>query len=195
MRVNIDEIKEAGLHRGWDLSREVVDEMVSGDPAGYRARAGLHMEGDFRKVERRVLFAARGEAELTVPCGRCLGTVSLDLPLEVQMTFVPQDEVEVERGEEGGSREDRPHTRVAGSFRADTLNEETYQGKVIEVDPVVREQLLLQLPTYPVCQESCKGLCSVCGANLNERDCGCDRRVPDPRWAGLEKLKQKSKEE
>jgi uncharacterized protein len=57
---------------------------------------------------------------------------------------------------------------------------------------VVREQLLLALPSYPVCQEGCKGLCSVCGANLNERDCGCDRHVPDPRWAGLEKLKTKS---
>jgi uncharacterized protein len=194
MRVNIDEIKEAGLRRDWDLSRETVDEMVSGDPAGYRARNGLHMQGDFRKVERRLLFQARGQAELTAPCGRCLGTVLVDVPLDVGMTFVPQDEVEVEEGE-GEGREDRPHTRVAGSFRADTLNEETYEGKVIDVDPVVREQLVLMLPTYPVCQESCKGLCSVCGANLNERDCGCDRHVPDPRWAGLEKLKLKSKEE
>lgn len=195
MRVNIDEIREAGLRRDWDLSRETVDEMVSGDPAGYRARNGLHIEGDFRKVERRVLFGARGQAELTVTCGRCLGAVALDLPFEVQMTFVPQDEVEDERGEGEGGRKDRPHIRVAGSFRSDTLNEETYQGKYIDVDPVVREQLLLLLPTYPVCQESCKGLCSVCGANLNERDCGCDRHVPDPRWAGLEKIKQKSKEE
>ena len=51
--------------------------------------------------------------------------------------------------------------------------------------------LLLALPAYPVCQEACKGLCSVCGANLNERECSCDRRVPDPRWAGLEKLREK----
>ena len=195
MRVNIDEIKEAGLHRGWDLSRETVDEMVSGDPAGYRARAALHMEGDFRKVERRVLFDARGQAELTVTCGRCLGPVEVDVPLEVRMTFVPQEEVEDERGRDEDERGDRPRTRVAGSFRADTLNEETFKGRVIDVDPVIREQLLLGLPPYPVCQESCKGLCSVCGANLNERDCGCDRHVPDPRWAGLEKLKQKSKEE
>src|SRR5215208_5196010 len=104
MRVNIDEIKEAGLHRGWDLSRETVDEMVSGDPAGYRARAALHMEGDFRKVERRVLFHASGNAALTAPCGRCLGTVAVDVPLDVQMTFVPQDEVEDGRDDVGGGR-------------------------------------------------------------------------------------------
>ena len=49
--------------------------------------------------------------------------------------------------------------------------------------------MLLSLPAYPVCQEGCKGLCSVCGNNLNERECGCDRKVPDPRWAGLAKVK------
>jgi uncharacterized protein len=59
---------------------------------------------------------------------------------------------------------------------------------VIDLDPVVREQLLLALPGYPVCREDCKGLCTVCGVNLNERDCGCDRHVPDPRWAALEKF-------
>ncbi len=205
MRVNIDEIKEGGLHRGWDLTRETVDEMVSGDPAGYRARGALHLEGDFAKVERRVLLSAKGRAELTAPCGRCLSAVDVEVPLDVRMTFVPEDEV-IE-AEEGGrdhhrdredrhrDREDRPGARIAGSFRADAIDEETYAGKVIDVDPVVREQLVLALPSYPVCVESCKGLCSVCGANLNERDCGCDRHVPDPRWAGLEKLRQKTKEE
>ena len=51
------------------------------------------------------------------------------------------------------------------------------------------EQILLALPAYPVCGEGCKGLCPVCGANLNERECGCDRKVPDPRWAGLKDIK------
>ncbi len=54
---------------------------------------------------------------------------------------------------------------------------------------MVREQLVLSLPADPVCREDCQGLCTVCGANLNERDCGCDRHVPDPRWAGLKNIK------
>ncbi|GEJ56163.1 hypothetical protein AMYX_09040 [Anaeromyxobacter diazotrophicus] len=190
MRVNIDEIKEGGLERAWDLPRETVDEMVQGDPAAYRARAPLHVDARLRKVERRVLFDARGEAALTAPCGRCLTPVELEVPLEFELTYVPADEAEEEAatGEQGG---DHAATRVAGSFAAESADEETYSGKVIDLDPAVREQLLLALPRYPVCQESCKGLCSVCGANLNERDCGCDRHVPDPRWAGLEKLKKK----
>ena len=194
MRVNIDEIKEGGLQRAWDLTRETVDEIVRGDRAGYRARGPLHVEGEFEKVERRVLFGASGRATLTAPCGRCLTTVEVEVPVDFQLTFVPQEEQAV-GDEDGGDEQERGRRRVAGSFGTEDVNEETYAGKVIDVDPVVREQLLLALPSYPVCRDSCRGLCSVCGANLNERDCGCDRHVPDPRWAGLEKLRKKTKEE
>jgi uncharacterized protein len=194
MRVNIDEIKEGGLQRTWDLPRETVDEMVSGDAAEYRARGPLHLEGDFEKVEQRVLFGAHGRIDLTAPCGRCLASVAVDVPLDFQMTFVPREKLEGV-GERGDAHDQRRSPRAAGSFGTEDVNEESYAGKVIDVDPVVREQVLLALPSYPVCQESCKGLCPVCGANLNERDCGCDRHVPDPRWAGLEKLRQRSKEE
>ncbi len=188
MRVNIDEIKEGGLRRAWDLAREAVDEMVKGDNAGYRAKGPLHVDGELTKMERRVLFEARARAALVAPCGRCLSPVALEVPVDMQMTFVPDEAVHTR--EEG---DDRPNTRVARRFAPEELNEETYSGKVIDLDPVVREQLLLALPGYPVCQEGCKGLCSVCGANLNERECGCDRRARDPRWARLEQLRSKSK--
>jgi uncharacterized protein len=123
--------------------------------------------------------------------------VDVDVPLDFEMSFVPEEGVEAEAaGEHEGRSARRPGaTRVEGSFGGDEVNEESYAGKVIDVDPVVREQIVLALPPYPVCGEGCKGLCSVCGANLNEGECGCDRRVPDPRWAGLEKLRQKAKEE
>ena len=189
MRVNIDEIKEGGLQRSWDLTREAVDEMVSGDSAGYRAQTPLRVEGRFTRLERRVIFDAQARASLTAPCGRCLAPISVPVAVEFQVNYVPGEELpgrgspEVHRGEDEG----RHPRRKRGSFGADEVNEEAYQGKVIDLDPMLREQLVLALPSYPVCQESCQGLCSVCGANLNERDCGCDRHVPDPRWAGLAK--------
>lgn len=185
MLVNIDEIKDGGLQRAWDLAREAVDEMVRGDNAGYRAKGPLHIDSNLQKMERRVIFRAQGRASLVAPCGRCLSQFPVDVPLDFQMTFVPNDDLQAhavlpEEGDAGG--------RPSRTFAADEVNEETYSGKTIDLDPVVREQLLLALPGYPVCQESCKGLCPVCGTNLNERDCGCDRRVPDPRWAALEKF-------
>jgi uncharacterized protein len=185
MRVNIDEIKDAGLRRSWDVTREAADEMVAGDQAGYRARGPVHVDAHLEKVERRVLVDAHGRAELTVPCGRCLAPVSVDLPVEFELTLVPADEYQED--DDGGK--DGRGGLTAGSFVPDQAEEETYSGKVIDLDPLLREQLVLSLPAYPVCREDCKGLCSVCGANLNERECGCDRHVPDPRWAGLKNLK------
>jgi uncharacterized protein len=186
MRVNIDEIKEAGLRRSWDVAREQLDDMVAGDRAGYRARGPAHVEARLEKLERRVRIAARARAELSVPCGRCLAPVSLDVPVDFELTLVPA----AEGGDEGeGGGTDRDRGPVRGSFAPEQAEEETYSGKVIELDPIVREQILLALPAYPVCDEGCKGLCTVCGANLNERECGCDRHVPDPRWAGLKDVK------
>ena len=185
MRVNIDEIKEAGLRRNWDVAREQLDEMVAGDRAGYRARGAAHVEAKLEKLERRVRISANATAELTVACGRCLAPVSLDVPVAFDLTLVPAEErAALSDGERDGDK-----GRVAGSFAPADAEEETYTGKVIDLDPIVREQLLLALPGYPVCKESCKGLCTVCGGNLNERECGCDRHVPDPRWAGLKDLK------
>jgi uncharacterized protein len=184
MRVNIDEIKDAGLRRSWDVPRETADEMVSGDLAGYRARGPVHVDARLEKIERRVLVDAQGRAELTVPCGRCLTPVSVDLPVEFELTLVPEDEYrDADEGEKQG------HGPTAGSFEPAQAEEETYSGRVIDLDPLLREQLVLSLPAYPVCREDCKGLCAVCGTNLNERECGCDRHVPDPRWAGLKNLK------
>jgi uncharacterized protein len=186
MRVNTDEIKEGGLERAWDLTREQVDGMVSGDQAGYRSDAPLKLEARLDKVDRRVLLRARGQASLKAPCGRCLTSIPVQVPLDFRMTFVPEDQYAAPPSKD----EDDAGRGVAGSsFEPTALDEETYSGKEINLEPVVREQLILALPPYPVCRESCKGLCSVCGTNLNEKECGCDRKVPDPRWAGLDKFR------
>ncbi len=187
MRVNIDEIKEAGLDRRWDVTQAQRDEMVAGDRAGYRARGPAHVEARLEKLGRRVRVEGGVTAGLTGACKRCLAPLSVDVPVEFDLTLVPADE----RGGDEDLAEIEPGDRGSkgGSFSADDAEEETYTGKVIDLDPIVREQILLELPEYPVCDEQCKGLCPVCGANLNDRECGCDRHVPDPRWAGLRNVK------
>ena len=184
MRVNIDEIKEAGLRRSWDVAREQVDEMVSGEAAGYRARGPVHADATFQKIERRVRVGARATAPLTVPCGRCLIPVTVDVPVDFELTLVPADEYEDEPHGDKDGKNGKP-----ASFDPGEAEEDVYSGKEIDLDPILREQLLLALPGYPVCKDDCKGLCPVCGANLNDRECGCDRHVPDPRWAGLKNVK------
>jgi len=64
-------------------------------------------------------------------------------------------------------------------------------SKQIDLTPVIYENLLMNLPMKHLCNEDCKGLCEKCGANLNEKDCGCDRRYVNPAFESLGKLMKK----
>lgn len=52
----------------------------------------------------------------------------------------------------------------------------------LDVDELVRSSLILELPSRFLCRDDCKGLCPVCGSNLNSGSCSCDTKDRDPRW-------------
>ena len=76
-------------------------------------------------------------------------------------------------------------------FEQDSDLEETYplHGDQIDLEPLARDAVLLELPLTPLCAEDCQGLCSTCGANRNEGDCGHSITSTDSRWASLDVLK------
>ncbi len=61
-------------------------------------------------------------------------------------------------------------------------------GEHVDLDDLVREQILLALPTRQLCRDDCKGLCPTCGANLNQTTCDCSAEEIDPRFAALAQL-------
>ena len=75
-------------------------------------------------------------------------------------------------------------------FEAVPLEGETYKldEDVIDLEPLVRDALLLELPLTPLCGPDCAGLCATCGANRNLTQCGCVTQEIDPRWAALRSL-------
>lgn len=74
-------------------------------------------------------------------------------------------------------------------LRTEDLEFSLYEGEEVDLTPLIREQMLLALPTRPLCREDCRGLCPRCGANLNERDCGCSSESGDERLAVLRSIK------
>jgi uncharacterized protein len=62
-------------------------------------------------------------------------------------------------------------------------------GDQLDLRPVVRELVLLDTPSTPLCRPDCAGLCPTCGANLNDGSCGCDAPPADPRWSALDVLR------
>ena len=62
-------------------------------------------------------------------------------------------------------------------------------GDQIDLGPVVREYVLLDLPDAPLCKDDCAGICPNCGVDRNSTTCDCDASTTDPRWSALENLK------
>ncbi len=114
---------------------------------------------------KKVSIKASGRFGFTAPCDRCL---------EEQHFYVPVDfEAEIDMNK--SSKE-----------RAQDLDDTEYIiGYDLDVDRLVYEELLIGFPVKILCSEDCKGICSVCGANLNKGECGCDRTIPDPRMSAI----------
>lgn len=64
-----------------------------------------------------------------------------------------------------------------------------YEGEGLELNEVLREEILLALPMQRVCREDCKGICPACGRNRNQKECQCKTATTDDRWAALRQLK------
>lgn len=112
-----------------------------------------------------VAMEAQAEFALTMPCDRCCETFTRDYACLFSHTIV----------REVASSEDAGELIVAEDGRLD-------------LDGLLREDILLELPGKFLCREDCKGLCPECGKNLNEGPCGCGRREMDPRWEALRGL-------
>ena len=87
------------------------------------------------------------------------------------------------------------HGEVAVEFRElfeeSPREGESYQLRLdaIDLTPLARESILLELPLAPLCGPDCRGLCPVCGTDLNSGSCACAEVTGDPRWAALDVLK------
>jgi uncharacterized protein len=191
MLVKIEQIKETGLKLdepiGLKLLQEVLTGAGAGQDTGFRATRPSTLHASLRKVSGGVLVEGKFTAHVAAPCKRCLVDVAQDVPVSFTINLVPESLVRSDDVDE--EAEDRGQGETGGSFELEDADEEVFDGKTIDLDPIVREQVLLALPMNAVCREDCKGLCAQCGQNLNEKQCGCETKVIDPRLAPLMNIK------
>jgi uncharacterized protein len=135
------------------------------DLIGVPEGAPLALELRLESVTEGVLVTGTVTAPLTGQCGRCLDPVSDELVVDVCELFAYEDSATDETTER-----DEVH-------RVD--------GEQIDVEPVVRDAVVLALPWTPLCREDCSGLCPDCGQRLDDLPAGHAHEVIDPRWAAL----------
>lgn len=133
--------------------------------------APAHAELRAESVVEGILVTGTVEADATLECARCLKEFGSDVTVDVCELFVAP-------GHEESADEDA--YRVA--------------GQELDLEPMVRDALVLALPLNPVCEAACKGLCARCGKDLSGGPCDCSEDDVDPRWAELATLKDRLKE-
>ncbi len=127
------------------------------------------------------LVEIKGEirSALTFECGRCLESFEQELSRSFFLNFVLEKN-DSERVSDPGDEHE---------ILEKDISTEHYTGDTIELKDAVQEQILLGLPLRPICSEQCKGLCPVCGSNLNQTTCGCTVVKGHPAFAVLKGLK------
>jgi uncharacterized protein len=114
------------------------------------------------------------EARAQVECDRCLQPVEAPVSADFALEYITGTEYE--------------SSDVAELTEAEMLVS-VFDGEAIDVDEIVKEQILLAVPTRMLCREDCKGICPECGIDKNTGQCQCVTDDIDPRWAGLKNLK------
>jgi uncharacterized protein len=146
----------------------------------YRVAAPVHLSMDIEKAGADVFrVTGRVATRLELQCGRCLDPYEIAVESPFELRYVPQSE---NSGE--GERE----------IGEDDLTTAYYREGALDVTELLREQFQLALPMKPLCSDACRGLCSVCGTNLNRASCDCSPRWEDPRLAPLKGLLDRQKE-
>ena len=129
--------------------------------------------GRIQLSDAKVTVRGEATAELQLECDRCLNSVSIPVATSFEVEYVTPDTYQA---------------GPAAELLDEDLSLSIFDGEVIDIDELVREQLLLALPAQILCREDCKGLCPECGGDRNQADCKCQEPEIDPRWAGLKEI-------
>ncbi len=169
MRFKINEIGAEGL----PLHVPVTAEWVAAACPEAELRpgpGGLALDGRIDKTGEDYLLRAHVRGELEMTCARCLEPARIPIDVPLALTFVSSEA-----------------DKTDGDDDPDVV---PLKGNEIDVGDEVRDEILLALPLNPLCQEACRGLCEVCGANRNLSACTCKAGVAATApFAALGKLK------
>lgn len=127
----------------------------------------IHFEGEAVNVGGTINLTGNGTVDVEFMCDRCTETFEKTIEFELDEALKKEDEF--------SSSEENSDIIV-------------FSGTSIDFDEILYTNFYMNLPSKTLCSEDCKGLCSVCGKNLNHGDCHCSDNNTDPRFDILDKL-------
>jgi uncharacterized protein len=170
MIVELDRLDSHPRKYSFAISPDLMDlEMQNG-----RLTRDVVVEAEL--VRRAAQVDVKGHIDVSAEfdCVRCLESVALELPIDFEVDYVSEEYFSSDKEHEIGSSE---------------MSTDVLKGEEIDLNDIVREQVLLNVPDRVFCKPECKGICDQCGSNLNLIDCSCKENQVDPRWSALKNLK------
>ena len=173
MRLDLSQVRTGREHY-----EKVYDPGVfSADREAFQVVAPVALSFDILKDKEQFHLTGTVRTTLELPCSRCLEPFTSPVDASFDLRYQPHalntgnDEREIEE---------------------DDLSTAFYENDEIDLGQLMREQFYLSVPMKPLCQDDCRGLCPVCGTNLNRGTCDCKQDWEDPRLAVLRNLKHES---
>ncbi len=156
--VRIQDIPQEGLQLETCWSRDDLTDLLKDATQGPCFGSPADLVLRFTPARDIVVFEGSCRTVVRLSCVRCLE--DFDYTVESRFRYLLW-----------------PHTGKAATteqeLNQDDLEVLYYEDDCLDLRPVIREQVLLGLPAYPHCRESCRGLCAVCGADRNHAECSC----------------------
>ena len=131
------------------------------------------VSGKVRLAGNEVFVNGHVETRAQVECDRCLQPVEMPVSADFALEYITGSEYE---------------SSGAAELTEEEMSVSVFDGQAIDVDEIVKEQIVLAVPTRMLCREDCKGICPECGTDRNTGECSCATDETDPRWAALKNL-------
>ena len=138
-----------------------------------KLNAPATVNGKIRLAGNEVFVNGHVDTRAQVECDRCLKPIELPVNADFELEYITGSEYE--------------SSAVAELTEAE-MSVAVFDGDALDVDEIVKEQILLAVPTRMLCREDCKGICPQCGVDRNKGECNCETKEIDPRWAALKDL-------
>lgn len=154
------------LGRRAGAMRELVTDVPAPDGMGIDVigvppSSPIALELRLESVVEGVLVTGTATVTVAGECGRCLDPIEQELVIDVQELYLYPD------------------------MEPDDTEASRMQGELFDLEPLIRDEVVLELPFMPLCREDCAGLCPTCGTNLNAEPDHDHGDVIDPRWGDL----------
>ena len=135
------------------------------------------LNGDlvFTRTGEGVLVTGRLTTSGRAVCRRCAGDFVANIELDLEETFMMTHDVST------GARLEIDSDRVDGENLIDARH-------MVDLTEIIRQEVLLAMPPFPLCKHECKGICPHCGKDLNEGPCSCVSEETNPQWSALARL-------